>query len=117
MLSIRNEFKILNEDHHLLPLFCNYYYYYSKLTVLFHFPPTCSMAGAVGVVAGLYIVLWGKAEDIRPVSGEVKLPNAVKTAVYQNDLEKLACKIDLEEPLLSSNPSSDVKEESCGDKV
>ncbi|KAK4774903.1 hypothetical protein SAY86_009838 [Trapa natans] len=69
---------------------------------------TGSMAGAVGVVAGLYMVLWGKAEDVRPVSGEVKLPtnklpHAVKIPLGQNHLERLACKIDLEEPFLSSN--------------
>lgn len=80
------------------------------------------MAGAIGVVVGLYIVLWGKAEDIAPVNNQVKLPcnklpTVIKTPVDQNHLEKSACKIDLEEPLLSGNLPGDVKEDSGGDQV
>ncbi|OWM89950.1 hypothetical protein CDL15_Pgr012587 [Punica granatum] len=58
---------------------------------------TGSMAGAIGVVVGLYIVLWGKAKDIAPIANEAKLLPPSK--------------INLEEPLLRNNlPADDIKE-------
>lgn len=53
-----------------------------------------SLIGAVGVILGLYIVLWGKARD-NTVEEE-------KTEKLQiGDLEKTGSSNDLEEPLLS----------------
>ncbi|CAJ2664259.1 unnamed protein product [Trifolium pratense] len=49
-----------------------------------------SLIGAIGVVIGLYIVLWGKAEDV-----------IEKTEIFDNEsCGKTHSKIDLEEPLL-----------------
>ncbi|CAL0307051.1 unnamed protein product [Lupinus luteus] len=53
-----------------------------------------SLVGAIGVIAGLYIVLWGKAKEIEEIKQE-KQPN------LQDD--KISSTIDLEEPLLSEN--------------
>ncbi|XP_020231338.1 WAT1-related protein At4g28040 [Cajanus cajan] len=52
-----------------------------------------SLIGAVGVIAGLYIVLWGKAKEFEEYKQETPQSN------LQND--EISSKIDLEEPLLS----------------
>ena len=64
------------------------------------------MIGAIGVIAGLYVVLWGKAKDLVQINGEKKLQTGEAMARNVNILiddssEKTSCKIDLEEPLLS----------------
>ncbi|KAJ7979544.1 WAT1-related protein [Quillaja saponaria] len=65
---------------------------------------TGSLIGAIGVIIGLYIVLWGKAADHveRTPNLQDQVEN-VKITVDQS-IEK-SCRIDLEEPLLSSNKS------------
>lgn len=64
-----------------------------------------SMLGAVGVIAGLYAVLWGKAKDLQRninVEKDPKLQTAQITQEVKILLdEALSCKIDLEEPLLA----------------
>ncbi|KAA3490732.1 WAT1-related protein [Gossypium australe] len=53
-----------------------------------------SLIGAVGVIGGLYVVLWGKAKDCQVMNKET-------------DTESLQTnyKLDLEEPLLSDKPT------------
>jgi len=51
-----------------------------------------SLIGAIGVIIGLYIVLWGKAEEVVDVKEKIVPKSMVK--------ETEEVKIDLEEPLL-----------------
>ncbi|PON90715.1 Plant-drug/metabolite exporter [Trema orientale] len=69
---------------------------------------TGGLVGAVGVVIGLYILLWGKAKDIIEVKEEIdpKLQKSTQGKQVDNSLEKESYKIDLEEPLLSDQSSS-----------
>nr|GMC58371.1 WAT1-related protein At4g30420-like [Ipomoea batatas] len=57
-----------------------------------------SMAGAVAVIVGLYVVLWGKAED----HGANKLQDDQKaiTICESSDLEN--CNVDLNQSLLAN---------------
>ncbi|XP_019178004.1 PREDICTED: WAT1-related protein At4g30420 [Ipomoea nil] len=59
-----------------------------------------SLAGAVAVIVGLYVVLWGKAED----HGANKLQNDQKATITiiceSSDLEN--CNVDLNQPLLAN---------------
>jgi len=52
-----------------------------------------SLVGAVGVIAGLYIVLWGKAKEFSEIKQAAPQPN------LQDD--EISSRIDLEQPLLS----------------
>ncbi|KAJ7979545.1 WAT1-related protein [Quillaja saponaria] len=65
-----------------------------------------SLLGAVGVIIGLYVVLWGKAEDFieivddtNPKLQDHKRQDHVKILIDETS-EKTCCKIDLGEPLL-----------------
>ncbi|WJX85836.1 hypothetical protein P8452_68230 [Trifolium repens] len=61
---------------------------------------TGSLIGAIGVIIGLYIVLWGKAEDVVKENIVPKLmPNERESCGTRN------CKDDLEEPLLADESS------------
>lgn len=64
-----------------------------------------SVVGAFGVIIGLYVVLWGKAQDLRDVKMDKnpKLQNCDQSPTVDESLDKTSCKIDLEEPLLSNN--------------
>ncbi|XP_054807413.1 WAT1-related protein At4g30420-like isoform X2 [Prosopis cineraria] len=53
-----------------------------------------SLIGALAVISGLYIVLWGKAEEVEGIKQEAQL-----NSTDQND--QINCKTDLEEALLS----------------
>ncbi|KAF3452873.1 hypothetical protein FNV43_RR03306 [Rhamnella rubrinervis] len=74
------------------------------------------LAGAVGVILGLYILLWGKAKDMVKMDieeeNDPKLLNdhhesPMKQEDDQDPLEKIICsRNDLEEPLLSHKISS-----------
>ncbi|CDP02894.1 unnamed protein product [Coffea canephora] len=62
-----------------------------------------SLLGAIAVIFGLYIVLWGKAKDHMINSDVEKKPEEEKinyTIVVDESTDKLSCRIDLEEPLL-----------------
>lgn len=62
-----------------------------------------SMLGAIAVIFGLYIVLWGKAKDHLINSDVEKKPEEEKincTIIIDESADKLSCRIDLEEPLL-----------------
>lgn len=67
------------------------------------------LLGGIGVIIGLYILLWGKSEDVREKEEEMdpKLQKSTTDRWNQVDecLEKDTCKIDLEEPLLSDKSS------------
>lgn len=70
------------------------------------------MAGAIGVVAGLYLVLWGKAKDLVEINEEtepkirIDCAHTVKLSVDGLSPEKLSSiKCDLSEPLLSDTPA------------
>ncbi|KAL4393396.1 hypothetical protein HN51_021300 [Arachis hypogaea] len=75
---------------------------------------TGSLIGAIGVIIGLYIVLWGKAEEvaenddnvttdpITPAEEEVKIHIIKNINNNNNNIEST----DFEEPLLSSNSPS-----------
>lgn len=73
--------------------------------LLFH----CSLAGAVAVVVGLYVVLWGKAKDLKEIKLEMNSRDdstrVVKILI--DETSKQICKLDLQEPLLAEK-SSDV---------
>ncbi|XAR51230.1 hypothetical protein NMG60_11005796 [Bertholletia excelsa] len=64
-----------------------------------------SLISAVGVIAGLYVVLWGKAEDLQGLKLETNLKRQVEEAqavkVIVDESLKRTCNVDLEEPLLS----------------
>ncbi|CAL5328417.1 unnamed protein product [Camellia sinensis] len=66
-----------------------------------------SLIGGVGVILGLYIVLWGKAKDLQEskVERDSKLENdqtkIVQILVDESEERMSSIKIDLEEPLLS----------------
>ncbi|AES66298.1 putative EamA domain-containing protein [Medicago truncatula] len=62
-----------------------------------------SLIGAIGVIIGLYIVLWGKAEDVVDVKekgNQKSIVNATEGIVANEYCEKTYCKTDLEDPLL-----------------
>jgi hypothetical protein len=69
------------------------------------------LIGAIGVIAGLYVVLWGKAKDLVEINGEKTLQNGETMAknvsiLIDDSSEKTSCEIDLEEPLLSDKSIS-----------
>ncbi|XP_057416507.1 WAT1-related protein At4g28040-like [Lotus japonicus] len=59
-----------------------------------------SLVGAVGVITGLYIVLWGKAKEFEEIKQEVLQSN------MQGD--EISSQVDLEEPLLLPEKSEHV---------
>ncbi|XP_008223640.2 PREDICTED: WAT1-related protein At4g30420 [Prunus mume] len=64
-----------------------------------------SLVGAIAVIIGLYIVIWGKAKDPKKMKQEVDSeqpsdqPRTIEVFIDDSS-EKTSCKIDLEEPLL-----------------
>ncbi|KAH7545677.1 hypothetical protein FEM48_Zijuj01G0119000 [Ziziphus jujuba var. spinosa] len=64
------------------------------------------LVGAIGVIIGLYILLWGKAEDAVETKKETDHRKLQNEADEEDILEKTNHKIDLEEPLLSHQTSS-----------
>ncbi|KAI3929744.1 hypothetical protein MKX01_025912 [Papaver californicum] len=74
---------------------------------------TGSLAGAFAVVAGLYIVLWGKERDFKKTQTTTgptnnanndgdDLKKVVKIVIQESFDEEIVCKTDLREPLLQS---------------
>ncbi|KAJ4709445.1 WAT1-related protein [Melia azedarach] len=66
-----------------------------------------SLFGACAVIIGLYMVLWGKAKDIedkKEEAGPKLQDDQTRTVqvIVEEALDKKSCKIDLEEPLISS---------------
>ncbi|GLT49621.1 hypothetical protein SLA2020_231670 [Shorea laevis] len=70
-----------------------------------------SLLGAIGVIIGLYIVLWGKAEEVAEVKEEID-PNlnndqtSVVKIKMDEALDKTSSIHDLDEPLLSDKPTN-----------
>lgn len=67
----------------------------------------CSLVGAVAVIIGLYVVLWGKAKDLeesQTVSNPELQNNEAKNVrvLIDGSSNKTSCTIDLKEPLLPS---------------
>ncbi|KAJ4709443.1 WAT1-related protein [Melia azedarach] len=67
---------------------------------------TGSLVGGFAVIAGLYIVLWGKAKDIEGKRQETKPKlqdeqTSTVQVIIEEPAEKKSCETDLEEPLLS----------------
>lgn len=71
------------------------------------------MIGAIGVVLGLYVVLWGKAKDHtgKEEETDAKLlqnnDQNVKILINDESSKKTTCQIDLEEPLLGDKTTED----------
>lgn len=63
-----------------------------------------SLIGGVGVIIGLYAVLWGKAKDLVEIKENANFQtdevSTVKTSEIDSS-EKSGWKIDLEKPLLT----------------
>ncbi|WJX88794.1 hypothetical protein P8452_70842 [Trifolium repens] len=59
-----------------------------------------SLIGAIGVIIGLYIVLWGKAEDVIEKTYPKSVVNVTHEIVDNESCGRTYSKIDLEEPLL-----------------
>lgn len=67
----------------------------------------CSLVGAVAVIIGLYVVLWGKAKDpeeSQTVSNPELQNNEARNVrvLIDESSDKTSCTIDLKEPLLPS---------------
>ncbi|KAE8056120.1 hypothetical protein FH972_012915 [Carpinus fangiana] len=81
---------------------------------------TGSLLGAVGVIIGLYVVLWGKAKDLEMIKQEAvpelqhDQAKIVQVLIHESS-ENSSSKVDMEEPLLSRK-SSDVDETNMNQK-
>ncbi|KAK7834559.1 WAT1-related protein At4g30420 [Quercus suber] len=65
---------------------------------------TGSLIGGVGVIIGLYAVLWGKAKDLVEIKENANFQTDEASTVKTSDVdtsEKTSWKIDLEKPLLT----------------
>ncbi|XP_024929093.3 WAT1-related protein At4g30420-like isoform X4 [Ziziphus jujuba] len=63
------------------------------------------LVGAIGVIIGLYILLWGKAEGAVETKKETDHPKLQNEVDEEDILKKTSHKIDLEEPFLSHQAS------------
>ncbi|XP_022756523.1 WAT1-related protein At4g30420 [Durio zibethinus] len=72
---------------------------------------TGSLIGAVGVIGGLYLVLWGKAKDLQVINKETDpesqndQKSTMKTSLI-DESQQTSSKHDLEEPLLSDKSTN-----------
>ncbi|KAI3444087.1 hypothetical protein Pfo_000752 [Paulownia fortunei] len=69
---------------------------------------TGSLVGALAVIVGLYILLWGKAKDHEEMKDETSQTKkqSDQTTLYNKISGNTSCNIDLEEPLLSENSAN-----------
>ncbi|AET01178.2 nodulin MtN21/EamA-like transporter family protein [Medicago truncatula] len=69
---------------------------------------TILAACAIGVIIGLYTVLWGKAEDVKEMINSKLVVNETTEVTFSTNesCEKSSCKIDLEEHLLADKSTS-----------
>jgi len=70
-----------------------------------------SLTGSIAVIIGLYIVLWGKAEEVvnvkRDSESMLNSTEEVKISINKDSSSvKECCKTNLEEPLLSPHSPS-----------
>jgi len=61
-----------------------------------------SLLGAVAVIIGLYVVLWGKSEEMRE-----KVDPVLGVSTDEITEEKLNSKVDLEQPLLMEDSNNE----------
>lgn len=64
-----------------------------------------SLVGGIGVILGLYILLWGKANDVLEIKEQSnpELQDSAQSKQVDHEdspVTEYSCKIDLEEPLL-----------------
>ncbi|KAJ8441909.1 hypothetical protein Cgig2_014378 [Carnegiea gigantea] len=64
-----------------------------------------SLVGATAVITGLYVVLWGKSEELKVRQMEAESEN---TAAAKTAQEKTSCNVDLEQPLLTDHSTNEV---------
>jgi hypothetical protein len=66
------------------------------------------LIGAIGVIVGLYIVLWGKAEDVtEKIDPKSRVNEREEVTFLRNEYcGEASCRINLEEPLLTNNLKS-----------
>lgn len=66
------------------------------------------MIGAVGVIGGLYVVLWGKAKDLKVINKETdpESQNDQKSSMKTDLVDETSYKHDLAEPLLSDKSTN-----------
>lgn len=60
--------------------------------------------GAIAVIIGLYIVLWGKAKDVEEIKRGADLQDEMDDSLVKND-----SKNDLEQPLLCDGSDHTMK--------
>ena len=75
-----------------------------------------SLIGAIGVIIGLYAVLWGKAKNIVEINENTKIQTdeAGNVNILKVDSsDNTSCRIDLEEPLLADKASNDDESGIC----
>ncbi|KAL5537355.1 hypothetical protein UlMin_046243 [Ulmus minor] len=70
-----------------------------------------SLLGAIGVIVGLYIVLWGKAKELEEITQD-RDPRKNTHVLINESSEKTNHKIDLEEPLLLDKSNYENDDES-----
>lgn len=68
-----------------------------------------SLIGAIGVIIGLYVVLWGKSKDLLESNEETKLQIDEAGKVRISIDESSGKTIDLEEPLLPDKSSVSIR--------
>lgn len=63
----------------------------------------CSILGAIAIIVGLYVVLWGKADDTK--SERLTIHSNDSKRIVEPDCigVKVECETSLSEPLLSEN--------------
>ncbi|KAJ0247469.1 WAT1-related protein [Hirschfeldia incana] len=67
-----------------------------------------SLIGGLGVIMGLYIVLWGKAKDVMMNQEQRDSENDSEVKIHSEDFSNTAnCNRDLEDPLLSKYKPTD----------
>lgn len=68
---------------------------------------SCSLVGAVAVVSGLYMVLWGKAKDLDPKRKSQPRDDSHKVTIVIEP--KQSYKTDLTKPLMEEGAEEEVK--------
>ncbi|KAH7569291.1 hypothetical protein JRO89_XS06G0138600 [Xanthoceras sorbifolium] len=84
-------------------------YYSLEALLAGHFGWFCSLTGAIGVIIGLYIVLWGKAGETLSIKEETDPNIRIKNILIDESSDQKKTRsneTDLEEPLLFDHKST-----------